>query len=530
MKDGWAVSRWTSRSLALALLGGVLSALAQETERPERVIPQRLLNAVAFGNRTFVAVGPGASILTSVDGANWINRSANLDNPVVGLNYDWETYICDGDSVTLVFDGSQMFRPLFPSTDLNGVAHGAPGFVAVGTYGRILSSPDGDRWRFVPSSTDAGLQGVTWGGGRFVAVGENGTILSSRDGVTWTRQNSGTERSLYGVASGKGTFIAVGDGGTLLSSSDAAHWSAAMCDDAPLRTVAFGNGVFLASAGFTSQYATASSDGKKWRQVFLPIQATTICFGNGLFVAAGLATAVSTDAQTWRESPKQASIPGLVSQSFRGLAGGDGLFVFAGLMGVSTSLDGLHLERRQLPDSKLMVGLLRSTETISTFQPIQHSAPFRDCIPFEIASKDHYEFRAYSWKQPFSGTEHGNTIVINGSVPFARTAVLGSEDGIVWRLLQPAATRLYPLPSGTTVAVRAKEGPALQKVPVQIGTQQLTVPLPSPTAGLIRVQASTNLVDWVEVGFLTNSNDHIMRFIGQDVDLYPKRFYRLLLP
>ena len=62
------------------------------------------------------------------------------------------------------------------------------------------------------------LNGVTFANGTFVAVGSDGTILTSPDGVTWIQRSSGTTNLLNGVTFANGTFVAVGRGGTILTS------------------------------------------------------------------------------------------------------------------------------------------------------------------------------------------------------------------------------------------------------------------------------------------------------------------------
>jgi hypothetical protein len=78
-------------------------------------------------------------------------------------------------------------------------------------------SGEGTTW------TPRGLGGtwffsLTYGNGTFVAVGSNGTILTSPDRVSWTWRASGTDSSLFGVTYGNGLFVAVGDYGTILTS------------------------------------------------------------------------------------------------------------------------------------------------------------------------------------------------------------------------------------------------------------------------------------------------------------------------
>ena len=66
------------------------------------------------------------------------------------------------------------------------------------------------------------LYSVTYGNGHFVAVGSNGRILTSpnADNGTWTTQTSGTTQDLYDVGTDNSTFVAVGNGGELIRSVD----------------------------------------------------------------------------------------------------------------------------------------------------------------------------------------------------------------------------------------------------------------------------------------------------------------------
>jgi hypothetical protein len=57
----------------------------------------------------------------------------------------------------------------------------------------------------------------------FVAVGTNGTVVTSPDGVTWTPQNPIRTTSLNAVAYGH-QFVAVGNGGNIFTSMDGLTW------------------------------------------------------------------------------------------------------------------------------------------------------------------------------------------------------------------------------------------------------------------------------------------------------------------
>ena len=112
--------------------------------------------------------------------------------------------------------------------DLWSVCYGgstANGFVAVGTAGTVLTSPDGAAWTARTSGTTNWLVGITSGNGLYVAVGDQGVIVTSPDGTNWTVRVSGGGNRLNGVAWSGRQFLAVGEGGAIASSSDGVSWT-----------------------------------------------------------------------------------------------------------------------------------------------------------------------------------------------------------------------------------------------------------------------------------------------------------------
>src|SRR5208282_3436531 len=163
--------------------------------------------------------------------------------------------------------------------------------VAAGT----ILTYNGSSWASPASGTTNQLNNVTFGNGLFVAVGSSGTILTSPDGSTWTSQNSGTPLDLYCVTFGNGQFVAVGDLGIVLNSTNGSTWTghaSANLTAPPLNGVTFANGLFVAVGYMGIQY---SSDGVTWTTInTLPFGPTgptvdlyNVTYGNGLFVAVG---------------------------------------------------------------------------------------------------------------------------------------------------------------------------------------------------------------------------------------------------
>jgi photosystem II stability/assembly factor-like uncharacterized protein len=147
------------------------------------------------------------------------------------------------------------------------------------------------------------LSSAASGNGIYVAVGKFGFMMRSTDGNTWTKVSSGVEDDLSDVAYGNGVFVAVG-GNTILVSSDGLTWN----EQTPPAgfysySIAFGNGSFVAINSTISAFD--SSDGINWTERTLPMSSalTDIIFGYGLFMAVGYSgtviTAPAADLSTW---------------------------------------------------------------------------------------------------------------------------------------------------------------------------------------------------------------------------------------
>jgi hypothetical protein len=146
---------------------------------------------------------------------------------------------------------------------LGGVASDGTHWVAVGGFGPIAYSADGDNWTYESGNKGNPLRAVAYGGGRFVAVGDNGQREYSTDGQKWTTANESTKNRYSSIAYGNGIFAAVGT--NLLScSTDGKTWTDPGTMTSGANNIAFGGGVFLINNGGASY---SSTDCKTWTQV-----------------------------------------------------------------------------------------------------------------------------------------------------------------------------------------------------------------------------------------------------------------------
>jgi hypothetical protein len=232
-----------------------------------------------------------------------------------------------------------------------GSPGGAPVAVAVGYGRRRLRTMDAKTWTMQESTANGGddndlFRGVTWGNGNFVAVGGSSVSLTmtSADGQTWTTGTGTTGDWLGGVAWNGTVFVAAGGNGRRVRSTDnGATWtnsSGYKSQSIHYRAVAFGAGQVVAVGHTYSEspnvgVISTSPDGQVWterRHTGAPFG--TIAFGNGLFVASAEKGAIVTSADgiTWTERTVGAGTGAVI---FTGTA-----FVLRRDGGLYTSTDG----------------------------------------------------------------------------------------------------------------------------------------------------------------------------------------------
>src|SRR5437773_2089461 len=290
--------------------------------------------------------GPSTPVMTQtprLSGKNWTSGPSLGPQNLNGVAYNpvLNRIVAVGDAATL-FAGDFNYTNTIPNpgvtawtaatsipagfvSDLSAVTFSGSVFIALGTDGSILTSPDGNTWTAatsVPSGGPAGPRmnsiafGLISGAPIYVAVGDGGNIFTSTDNrVTWTPAASNTPNHLYNVSSPNSNFVVTGANGTLLTSADASIWILQNSNTPnALRGATYGTG---SAPGASAQYVVVGDSGTivtstnltDWNPVTPPLSQhlRAIRFGTR-FVAVGQggAAVYSDDAVNWPLS----SVPG----------------------------------------------------------------------------------------------------------------------------------------------------------------------------------------------------------------------------
>lgn len=146
--------------------------------------------------------------------------------------------------------------------NLYSVAYGNNVFVVVGDRASVITSNDGINWTR-RTINQVVLRKIVFENGRFVAVGDSGVVMMSTDGINWTKIQTPTNVQLNDAAFGNGWFVAVGNKGTVLRSIAAlSSWEVGnIGDNGDLKTISYGNGVFVSGIGNNLR---TSTDGLSW--------------------------------------------------------------------------------------------------------------------------------------------------------------------------------------------------------------------------------------------------------------------------
>lgn len=313
---------------------------------------------LVYGNGGFILLDSNR-VLTSPDGTAWELRHeledsffwmggiASSSNRIVCFAEEFSDQEGAQRLAVVSEDGILWQQSPLPGNVPRQVFSDGATFFAFGERS-ALSSSDGIAWteHFTPHPLDqtlTGLRDVAYGDQGFIAVGSGGTILASPDGLAWEMRASGTVMGLGYVAHGEGRYVAAGGNGTLVHSTDGDTWTPADLDGVtlPLGPIVHGADRFvLVTRTSGNGFFWTSDDGVNWQVRFsdalnLYFGLSSVAFGNGRFVATGEhhdntngthgAIAVSEDGITWErfvipEPYRTYSLTGILFDGTRFLA------------------------------------------------------------------------------------------------------------------------------------------------------------------------------------------------------------------
>ena len=312
----------------------------------------KALLGVTYGNGTFVAVGELGTVLTSSNGINWTVRNSGVLNDLDRVTYGNGIFVAVGILGAVLTSPNGIdwtTRNSGTNSHLRSLIYNEGIFVAVGNDGTILTSPNGEEWTVRDSDITQTLQGITYWNGSFWAVGSFSGVLTSTDGMNWRTVETSNALILEDVVSGNDTIVAVGSGSTILISSDGTNWVDRSSEAShALFGVTYANGVFVA-VGYRGTILT-SSDGIEWTEKNSGTinGLNDVIYVNGTFVAVGLLDTIltSSDGVGWVSRNPGSPSP-LSPNYFLGIAYGGNIFVAVGESGViQTSPDGIDWTKR----------------------------------------------------------------------------------------------------------------------------------------------------------------------------------------
>lgn len=324
-------------------------------------------NSVVWNGTNFVVVAGNGNYATSTDAITWTRFSDVSRDTFYGVNVVSGKTIAFGQNSSVILAGATRQEVMQNGTWAYTVAtssapnpraiayNGSDLYVASGSNGAILTSPDGQTWtgRFTGLATNFNC--VAYLNGNWIAMGGTGSgtnLLTSSDGITWTARTAGTAIFNY-AAYGAGVYVVVGTGGAVYSSPDLVTWTSRSAGAAAFNDVIFANGVFVAVGASNSVYSSA--DGITWTQRTATGTFTRIIYANSLFVAIGNSGVIVTspDGTTWTSRTSN------VSQTLVDVVWNGSLFcavagtTSANTGAITTSPDGVTWTARTPTDNTL---------------------------------------------------------------------------------------------------------------------------------------------------------------------------------
>lgn len=385
----------------------------------------------ATGRKIFIATADNTTdILTSEDGNSW----SKVTLPSSGDGY-WRSSVT-ANGITLILGTAIGYR-----------------------------STNGTTWTAISLPINSYYDTLVYGNGKFVAVSSGGSqmAVSSVDGITWTQGTLPTVGD-WKVTFGNGKFVAVSGSvftGDVAYSTDGVTWTLGTnIGAANWKSVAYGNGKFIAVKNFSTDIAT-STDGINWT-VSSPLAEKDwykIVYGGDRFVIIGGDSngyAYSLDGTSWVSGNFPENILNL-EEYWVNLAYGNGKFISVpqsgGTYPAIISTDGFNwsIGSDTMPTSP---NYLRSIE----YSELQYLSPIKN----QLYSNISIDANSFEILEPGIVLNENNTLVANPGANVTVSA-FGVELDVIdkYSILGQAVpvantmTQLYAPQSGVQSLIRS---------------------------------------------------------------------------
>lgn len=250
------------------------------------------LDGVACGNGVCVAVGNG--VFLSEDGLNWTLINKGPGGTIYSFVQKNQTVVGVGASGVIITTTNGVAwadRQVREDATWLDLCAGDQGFVAVGTFAALATSPDGYTWTSHENVIDGHFHAIAYGAGHYVAVAwessgnRYGYFVTSADGMNWEQRRPFANRYFNGsIAYGAGRFVVFGTNGEFFHSSNGLNWLSSNTGfNQTVPFVQFVNDRFMA---FNSYAMIQSVDGLSWSYHYVDLPGmSSITYGNGVYLA-----------------------------------------------------------------------------------------------------------------------------------------------------------------------------------------------------------------------------------------------------
>jgi len=323
------------------------------------------LNAIAYGNGLFVAVGSDGVIITSSNGESWEIQDSGTSQSLFDVIWCGNQFVSVGKGGTILTSpGGITWTKQNSGTSYStfyGVDYNGSLLVATSSNHIRYSSDNGITWNLVsidfpdpnnPSQTIfTRLKAITSDGTQFVVVGDRGVVVTSTDGIIWNKQNTPVSSILNAIAFANSQYVAVGQAGTVLTSSNGIDWDERSTPTASsLLDIVWDGSQYVAvgnPGGGENILVITSEDGILWTKHDEAFRASLfgISYGGNKHVAVGSfgSIATSTDGASWDKISEG------VTQNLKDVIWAGSQYVAVGQVGtIVTSTDGLNWNEHSL--------------------------------------------------------------------------------------------------------------------------------------------------------------------------------------